>query len=817
MKRSMIYFIILSFFTSSIPAQNSLKKSLDDPALTLYRRIPDGICKTVFVVDTFMYMGNGAAVDIYGISDPANPHKLGRLVTPAVVKKIFVKDKLAFIAEMKHGIFIADVTNPAEPELVGSYKYYNSSHLNGLAEDVFAKGDYAYIAYGEEGLRVIDVSVPSNPTDVGVILNDNKNLTYAYAVDVVGNYAYVANGGYGMNVIDVSNPDSMKQVGAFENSGVYPSINDICVVDTIAYLSSDWRGLTVVNISDPTNPVETDSYSPGDITISVFAEGDYAYITQAPAYGASDTTVGLTVLNVSDPYNITDAGEYITEGYPYSVFAKDSLIFIADGGMVEVLSRTSSALKKNIPVSNNTLRKLDESLKIFKEISGLGDLQFVSYSEQDYGIYASKNKILFTFDYSDNEEYEIMDELKLEGTLLNIKTVNVTIEKDKDTYEYYTYLHIITTKGYFLYQTTENDQGIVVKLIRKATDLEETLKCMEVDNQKIAICSDDKLHVQDNTDPTNTNPNEGTIDIEKKPADVCFDENNNIYVLEQIPFGGALLEVFNATDINNLTKVSSVNLSANSYLEAMDFSFPLIVFVGSDPIQANKEYVGIIDVSNPAEPQFISERSFEGGGKDVEFLDSPEECCVAEGENGISLFDLSDPTNIKKTENHPTGGEAKCVYVSSIEPSPPWSNTKRTAKTYSDSALYIFVADGGDGAYIYKYETTTKVKGTNNQPIKFELFPNYPNPFPVDARSSTPTTTIKYSIPAVGTAHELSLQTRLIVYDILGRKVATLVNKTQAPGNYSVQFNAENLPSGIYFYTLQAGSFVKTRKMILLK
>ncbi len=125
----------------------------------------------------------------------------------------------------------------------------------------------------------------------------------------------------------------------------------------------------------------------------------------------------------------------------------------------------------------------------------------------------------------------------------------------------------------------------------------------------------------------------------------------------------------------------------------------------------------------------------------------------------------------------------------------------------------------GTGTGLYVHPTTPNaVEETKNEmPSRFTLSQNYPNPFSAGGGTSTPTTTIKYSIPAVGTAHELSLQTRLIVYDILGRKVATLVNKTQAPGNYSVQFNAENLPSGIYFYTLQAGNFVKTRKMILLK
>ena len=112
------------------------------------------------------------------------------------------------------------------------------------------------------------------------------------------------------------------------------------------------------------------------------------------------------------------------------------------------------------------------------------------------------------------------------------------------------------------------------------------------------------------------------------------------------------------------------------------------------------------------------------------------------------------------------------------------------------------------------------VENGNSLPETFKLYQNYPNPFSAGGGTSTPATTIKYSIPNltnVGTARELSLQIRLTVYDILGRKVATLVNERQEPGNYSVQFNAKNLPAGIYFYTLRAGEFTQTKKMILLK
>ena len=105
----------------------------------------------------------------------------------------------------------------------------------------------------------------------------------------------------------------------------------------------------------------------------------------------------------------------------------------------------------------------------------------------------------------------------------------------------------------------------------------------------------------------------------------------------------------------------------------------------------------------------------------------------------------------------------------------------------------------------------TSVETEANAPTAFSLSQNYPNPF-------NPTTTINYVIArskATRQSHELSV--RLTVYDILGRKIATLVNKQQAPGNYSVKFDAGKLSSGIYYYRLQSGNFSVTKKMILMK
>jgi len=104
----------------------------------------------------------------------------------------------------------------------------------------------------------------------------------------------------------------------------------------------------------------------------------------------------------------------------------------------------------------------------------------------------------------------------------------------------------------------------------------------------------------------------------------------------------------------------------------------------------------------------------------------------------------------------------------------------------------------------------TDIKEHNDElPIKFSLSQNYPNPF-------NPTTTIRFSIPNSRQGGQTQLST-LKVYDILGREIKTLINKSLSPGSYEVNFNASGLSSGVYFYKLSAGSFVETKKMMLLR
>ncbi len=95
-------------------------------------------------------------------------------------------------------------------------------------------------------------------------------------------------------------------------------------------------------------------------------------------------------------------------------------------------------------------------------------------------------------------------------------------------------------------------------------------------------------------------------------------------------------------------------------------------------------------------------------------------------------------------------------------------------------------------------------------PTEYKLEQNYPNPF-------NPNRKIRYSIPNVIASETKQSAVKLIVYEILGNEVRTLVNEQKEPGYYEVEFSASQLASGVYIYRLQAGSYVSTKKMMVLK
>ncbi len=150
-----------------------------------------------------------------------------------------------------------------------------------------------------------------------------------------------------------------------------------------------------------------------------------------------------------------------------------------------------------------------------------------------------------------------------------------------------------------------------------------------------------------------------------------------------------------------------------------------------------------------------------------------------------------------------------------------WVNTDLNTYTIEDNQITVTLWQKWDSTNNkwYNFQRWTNTYGNafsveTDKPLKnnFILSQNYPNPF-------NPTTTIKYSIPLLDRLHATSQQmyVQLKVYDVLGNEVATLVNEEKHAGNYQVTFNASNLASGIYYYTLKFNGKSITKKCLLIK
>jgi subtilisin-like proprotein convertase family protein len=149
---------------------------------------------------------------------------------------------------------------------------------------------------------------------------------------------------------------------------------------------------------------------------------------------------------------------------------------------------------------------------------------------------------------------------------------------------------------------------------------------------------------------------------------------------------------------------------------------------------------------------------------------------------------------------------------------PPWSNVAGPEVTMGNFGgtniqgnWILEIADdaGGDTGSLIGWGLRFNNAITNIEPVSnitpgtFKLYQNYPNPF-------NPVTNIRFDLPKASNV-------KLVVYDILGREVRTLLNDFQNPGSYEINFDAANFASGTYFYRIEAGDFVEIKKMVLVK
>ncbi len=205
------------------------------------------------------------------------------------------------------------------------------------------------------------------------------------------------------------------------------------------------------------------------------------------------------------------------------------------------------------------------------------------------------------------------------------------------------------------------------------------------------------------------------------------------------------------------TTINGLEIQSNLYK---------VPVIGGDPIQ----------LTSYSWNKIVSKPSYSPDGSKIAFNHLQN--------NGGGIFSLVDLINFTYKSDiyyiNENGGEAVALTNDGASIDPSWGNVSGTVGVDEEEKL----------------------------PTEFTLSQNYPNPF-------NPSTTIKYEIPVQSLNGNMNVS--LKVYDLLGREVATLVNKYQPTGSYKVEWNSTEQGSGVYFYQLKIGSYMETKKMIKLK
>jgi len=235
----------------------------------------------------------------------------------------------------------------------------------------------------------------------------------------------------------------------------------------------------------------------------------------------------------------------------------------------------------------------------------------------------------------------------------------------------------------------------------------------------------------------------------------------------------------------NEEEIYQIGISTNDIQTGMYFYVEdLVRFTTAGPVVIDSVSVAFNSVANiyQVRPYFKNE----GQSFTVENLQ-----IILSSEDSMITY-ISDPLNITSIPPGSTVGTTS-------------NYTVRVDSNFSGTFNFNFKI-ACDGWLYWIDSEIVNILGVENEiviPVNFSLYQNYPNPF-------NPNTKIKYGIP-----ERTFIDLR--IYDILGREVELLMNEEQDAGYYEINFNAANLSSGVYFYRLQAGSFIETKKMVLMK
>jgi len=239
---------------------------------------------------------------------------IGKIDTGGGALNVHVDGDLAFVIDFgdsgSHGLVIVNVSDPVNPEIIGTY------HAGGFPFAIESIGEVVYIADQFEGLRILNISDPTNPLKIEGYAGSGM----AFDLEIVGNYLFMTDYEYGLVVLDISVPSSPAYVTSYGSDCVHLDIED-----DIAYVVGHGR-LRVLNVSDPHNPTLLGQTLSSSITLwDPSVSNGTIYLAN---HSGDDGEI--LIFDARNPINIEQIAEFDSIGTFQSFFVQDSLLFAVD-------------------------------------------------------------------------------------------------------------------------------------------------------------------------------------------------------------------------------------------------------------------------------------------------------------------------------------------------------------------------------------------------------------------------------------------------------------------------------------------------------
>ncbi len=697
-------------------------------------------------------------------------------------------------------------------EMVGEAMY------DGRLANYYTHNNCLYIATSrsnpQRGLfTVVDILEPGHPHRISTVYEDNSIRDFL----VIDSLLYMATSGGGVVIYNVQEPSSPMEIVRFEENrgfGIMKRYNN--------YIASSYASINIIDIQNPFNPevvCEISTSYPTSICDFDFY-GNYLLLTEAnypPFYGSY-----LEVYDISDfsnPIQVYSACLDSTFNFFFQLKVIDNYFYlygsvngiqiydITDPSEPQLVDVTfEECFIKDIEIHNNHLfaGTFDNHLLTIDVSEPAIPVITNEYPTQSYprnlrvsedNLYFSTNAGDITFLDISNPDSPILDGRYIPGTNTwgvtkwenyvylaasygGFRVVDVSDPSDPVGVNYFyssEQTHNVFIDEGLLF-IADNYAGVLIFSLDDPLNPEylssvftaSNVSDMYASGNLLYIVNSDGFRIVDISDPANP------IIVAHYPSDnhnnfymSIIARDNYVYTAER--YEGVC--VYDITDPSNPALVTC-------YDEA---NYPHDFYIRDNILYVADWGNGLLtlDISNPSNPVFM------GLGACNEafgiWVDG-NIAYVADRESGIKAYDITNPYSVQLVGFYDDEDYCNEVYA-------------------KNDTVYVAACSGG--LWILHYDESLGIENIPSMPEKFILSQNYPNPF-------NAVTTIKYTLPKES-------DVIINIYNLLGRKIETLIDVNQPAGIHSLVWDAEEFSSGMYFYKIEAGEFVQTKRMLLLK